>query len=146
MQARTSELLAATPPNGALFAKIVRGTLEREKHWTEWKRAGCIAFDKAAAELSGEKRKKSAAGGRTKRMQLGNSQLTKLWNLGSNSLEDIASNASKNGVPALADYLKPVADCVDKTIGPPGMPGPRRALGTLCTAQARPPRQAERAC
>ena len=59
-------------------------------------------------ELSGQKRKPGGAGGRSKRMQLGNSQLTKLWNMGSNSLEDIAANAAKNGVPSLADYLKPV--------------------------------------
>jgi hypothetical protein len=41
----------------------------------------------AAVELSGRKRKAGGAGGRSKRMQLGNSQLTKLWNMGSNSLE-----------------------------------------------------------
>ena len=62
----------------------------------------------AAVELSGQKRKAGAAGGRSKRMQLGNSQLTKLWNMGSNSLEDIAANAAKSGVPTLVDFLKPV--------------------------------------
>ena len=61
----------------------------------------------AAVELSGQKRK-AAAVGRSKRMQLGNSQLTKLWNMGSNSLEDIAANAAKSGVPSLVDFLKPV--------------------------------------
>jgi hypothetical protein len=42
-------------------------------------------------------------------MQLGNSQLTKLWNMGSNSLEDIAANAAKSGVPTLVDFLQPVS-------------------------------------
>ena len=64
-------------------------------------------YAQAAVELSGQKRK-AAAVGRSKRMQLGNSQLTKLWNMGSNSLEDIAANAAKSGVPSLVDFLKPV--------------------------------------
>ena len=74
--------------------------------------AACTLHDvQAAVELSGQKRKPGVpGGGRSKRMQLGNSQLTKLWNMGSNSLEDIAANAAKNGVPSLADYLKPVRE------------------------------------
>merc|ERR1740130_668494 len=99
METRANSLMAATAPNGALFAATVRATLQREKHWADWKKAGCVAFDKAAVELSGQKRK-AAAVGRSKRMQL-----TKLWNMGSNSLEDIAANAAKSGVPSLVDFL-----------------------------------------
>ena len=65
----------------------MRATLQREKHWADWKRGGCVAFDMAAVELSGQKRKAGGAAGRSKRMQLGNASLTKLWNMGSNSLE-----------------------------------------------------------
>lgn len=117
MESRANGLLAATAPNGALFAATVRATLQREKHWTDWKRAGCVPFDMAAVELSGQKRKAGAAGARSKRMQLGNSQLTKLWNMGSNSLEDIAANAAKSGVPTLVDFLQPVVEQMDPAAG-----------------------------
>lgn len=65
---------------------------------------GCNAFDKAAAlsRAAGQKRRAGAVGGRakvTKRMQLGNSELTRLWNMGGNSLEAISS--TKQTVPTL---------------------------------------------
>lgn len=87
MQARCNELLRGIPPAGPKFAAAVAAMLEREEHWIEWKRTGCAAFDKAAALTTGGgeaslKRRAPTAGRASKRMQLGNSELTRLWNMG----------------------------------------------------------------
>jgi len=94
--------------------------LQREEHWIEWKKKGCNAFDKAAAlsRAAGQKRRAGAVGGRakvTKRMQLGNSELTRLWNMGGNSLEAISS--TKQTVPTLTDYLRPLLEQMDPEAG-----------------------------
>ena len=69
--------------------------LEREEHWIKWKANGCQAFDKAAAVAREEgqvsrKRKSGPGAGGVKKIQLGNSALTRLWNMGGNDLEAIA--------------------------------------------------------
>jgi len=121
LQARCNELLAGIPPSGAKFAAAVGAMLQREEHWIEWKRTGCAAFDKAAALTStaagatGQKRRLPAGGKASKRMQLGNSELTRLWNMGGDSLEAIANH--KQATPALADYLKPVQEQMDPEAG-----------------------------
>lgn len=123
MEKRAAELLAATPPNGALFAATVQAMLQRERHWTEWKKGGCVAFDKAAAELggaaAGAKRKAGPGGGRSKKMQLGNSELSKLWNLSGNDLESIVAAAagSKTAAPSLAEFMAPLMEQLDPDAG-----------------------------
>ena len=110
LHARCIELLRAIPPAGQKFADSVLGMLEREEHWIKWKANGCQAFDKAEALSAvgeGKKRKAPAGLGAVKRMQLGNAALTKLWNSGSNDLEDIAQR-QQDMMPALVDYLRPV--------------------------------------
>ena len=79
------------------------------------------AFDKAAAGIkeegaAGRKRKSAASSGGVKKVQLGNSALTRLWNMGGNSLEDIAKKQQEH-VPGLEDYLKPVYEQADPEAG-----------------------------
>ena len=113
-------LLKAIPPGGAKFAAAVLTMLEREEHWTKWKAAGCAAFDKEAASLSrseveGSRKRRSTGGvGAGKRMQLGNASLTRLWNMGGNSLEAIGQ---KDYMPSLEAYLKPVHEQMDPEAG-----------------------------
>ena len=120
LQARCFELLRAIPPGGARFANAVTMMLEREEHWIKWKVNGCQAFDKAAAAAREDgaprKRRSTAGGGGGKKMLLGNSALTRLWNMGGNALADIAEKQSEV-VPQLSDYLKPVAEQMDPDAG-----------------------------
>jgi len=120
LQTRCTELMRGVAPNGSSFATAVAGVLEREQHWIGWKKAGCQSFDKAAATLkaTGKKRSAAAGGGRpTKRLSLGNQELSRLWNLGGNSLQALASSDSKRRVPSLAEYLKPVEEQMDPAAG-----------------------------
>ena len=126
LHSRCFELLRAIPPGGARFASAVSTMLEREEHWIRWKANGCVPFDKAAAAAREDggaggssiqrKRKLSSAAGGAKKMQLGNSALTRLWNMGGNSLEDIAQKQS-DMVPSLEGYLAPVAEQMDPEAG-----------------------------
>jgi len=127
LQTRCVELLKAIPPGGARFAAAVLLMLKREEHWIRWKANGCAPFDKAAATareegeaqaVAGTKRKAVGAGGPVRKMQLGNSALTRLWNMGSNSLEAIAKRQQESSqIPSLEAYLKPVAEQMDPEAG-----------------------------
>jgi len=118
LQVRCNELLRGIPPAGAKFAAAIGAVLQREEHWIEWKRTGCAAFDKAAAlsaPTTGQKRRGGGGGKASKRMQLGNNELTRLWNMGGNSLDAISQ--AKQSTPALAEYLKPVQEQMDPEAG-----------------------------
>jgi THO complex subunit 1 len=123
LHAKCVELLTAIPPGGARFSSAVLLMLEREEHWIQWKANGCVPFDKAAATAREEgeagvsrKRKIAAGGGGPRKMQLGNSALTRLWNMGGNSLEDLAQR-QQEAMPALAEYLRQVHEQMDPEAG-----------------------------
>ena len=49
---------------------------------------------------------------------MGTSELSRLWNLGGNSLEEIAAGAAaKQSVPGLVEYLQPVLEQMDPAEG-----------------------------
>lgn len=83
---------------------------------------GCVPFDKAAAAVHEEgvaptrKRKSAVGSGVPRKMQLGNSALTRLWNMGGNSLEDIAQK-QQEALPALSDFLRQVHEQMDPAAG-----------------------------
>jgi len=91
--------------------------LEREEHWIKWKSSACPPFEKAAALISradGSRKRKAPGAG--KRLQLGNAALSRLWNMGGNSLEDIAKK-TQDVIPSLEEYLKPVHEQADPEAG-----------------------------
>jgi len=105
---------------------ITIATTAQERHWLEWKRDGCAAFDRAATEAEsaplaagGAKKRRSGAAARAggKRQQLGNSELSRLWNLGDNSLASIAAEGNKQAVPSLSAYLQPLVEQLDPEAG-----------------------------
>ena len=119
LHGRCIELLRAIPPGGPKFAQAVLLMLEREEHWIRWKANGCQAFDKAATTAREEglaTRKRKSVGGGVKKVSLGNSALTRLWNMGGNSLEDIAKR-QQEVMPALQEYLQPVYEQADPEAG-----------------------------
>jgi len=117
LHGRCVELLKGIPPGGARFAKAVLTMLEREEHWIRWKASACPPFEKAAAFISradGSRKRKAPGAG--KRLQLGNAALSRLWNMGGNSLEDIAKK-TQDVIPSLEEYLKPVHEQADPEAG-----------------------------
>ncbi|XP_066583028.1 THO complex subunit 1 isoform X2 [Prorops nasuta] len=111
-------LLSETPPDGPAFAKTVKNILKREEYWNSWKNEGCPPFKKPAPEPisdTDEPKKKrprrrnigdlikdaEAAG----KYQMGNSELTKLWNLCPNNLEACKSK-DRDFLPSLEIYFE----------------------------------------
>ncbi|XP_065343536.1 THO complex subunit 1 isoform X2 [Cloeon dipterum] len=109
-------LMVETPPHGAEFAKSVKHILERESHWNTWKNEGCHEFKKpATADSSSPEPIKKRAVKRlgelmksacdSKRILLGNPELTKLWNQASNNL-DACRSKERDFLPSLEMYFE----------------------------------------
>ena len=80
----------------------------------------CRYEAKHEGKRDGSKRKGGEGGGapKPKRIQVGTSELSRLWNLGGNSLEEIAAGAAaKQSVPGLVEYLQPVLEQMDPAEG-----------------------------
>jgi len=96
---RIYNVLNDTPPKGKKFANTVKHVLSREENWINWKNEGCPSFAKEEQELTakpvvreiqrGKKRirttKKSVGddflNNTKKKINMGTTELTKLWNL-----------------------------------------------------------------
>lgn len=102
--------LTRAGPCAPRFAETVASLLRSEEHWVAWKRDGCPVFErKRAADLppaapavdASRKRASFAqeegkAAEKRRRVQLGSVELTRLWNLGGDSLEELAKQAERS--------------------------------------------------
>ncbi|XP_014681848.1 PREDICTED: THO complex subunit 1-like [Priapulus caudatus] len=112
---RVYELIKETPPGGARFAEIVKHTLEREVNWNHWKNEGCPSFVQPLLKESekpvfkARARKRSIADDYrlkdTKRINMGNPELSRLWNLTPDNLA--ACRASDRVfLPSLEEFFE----------------------------------------
>ncbi|XP_067000239.1 THO complex subunit 1 isoform X2 [Anabrus simplex] len=126
------QLLAETPPDGPAFVQAVKHILKREEHWNAWKNDGCPEFQKPAhiqeenTEETGEKRKAPPRPRRAKkrlgdlmkdaaahnRFNMGNVELTKLWNLCPDNLEACKSK-ERDFLPSLEAYFEEAIEQTD---------------------------------
>jgi hypothetical protein len=74
LEKRINAILKKTPPNGASFLQSLKSLLDREQHWSAWKKKGCHPFERSkedaevtkvslpvAAATTGRKRKRGEA-------------------------------------------------------------------------------------
>lgn len=116
------ELLRETPPDGEKFANAVEHILEREENWISWKNEGCPSFIKERSEEESKpqplrKRKVSigdevASGWRSKKVLLGSSELTRLWNLCPDNLEACKAD-NRVFLPTLEEYFTEAIEQAD---------------------------------
>ena len=105
-------LLEGTPPDGAAFSSYIKHVLEREDNWIGWKNDGCPSLlSNSAGEgdcLKEVKRKRIGDSVmenlRNKRVDLGNTELTNLWNSFPDNLKECQSTDRKF-VPQLDEFL-----------------------------------------
>ncbi|CAL1536026.1 unnamed protein product [Lymnaea stagnalis] len=111
-QEKVSKLLCETPPHGEQFCNSVKHILEREEHWNNWKNESCPNFikekqrDQSKAKTK-PKRKRigdDLLASNGKSLKLGNSELTRLWNLNSDNME-AAKAESRVFLPKLDDFF-----------------------------------------
>lgn len=116
--------LEETPPNGPEFAKAVKHILHREEHWNKWKNEGCpkIESEKTETKNLGEggtfRKKKRRLGDvlqkevSEKKVNLGNTGLTALWNLNPNNL-DACRAEERDFLPSLENYFEEAIEQLD---------------------------------
>ena len=109
------KLLEETPPQGAEFAGYIRHILKREEHWVAWKNDGCPSYEKPSLAALPDSSSSPpypptehlgdvhARSGR-QRHDLGNSELTRLWNLCPDNLE-ACRKKNRNFVPDLQKFI-----------------------------------------
>ena len=61
LENRIYSLLRKTPPNGSYYLKALTTLLNREQHWTSWKKKGCVAFEKSMPESANDKSTSASA-------------------------------------------------------------------------------------
>ena len=105
-------ILEETPPQGTEFVAYVRHILKQEENWVVWKNEGCPSYEKPplataeqdpsypAVEHLGEVHAKSSK----YRHDLGNSELTRLWNLCPDNLE-ACRKKNRKFVPDMQKFL-----------------------------------------
>ncbi|XP_064625067.1 THO complex subunit 1-like isoform X2 [Lineus longissimus] len=116
-QAKIMQLIKETPPDGDKFAKYIEHVLNREEHWNSWKNDGCPSYVREMPQEENKpkvfRRKRSmgddikASGGKI--IKMGNSELTRLWNLCPDNLE--ACKADKRVFqPSLEGFFEDVIE------------------------------------
>ncbi|KAK2173448.1 hypothetical protein NP493_873g01065 [Ridgeia piscesae] len=129
---RVYAILRETPPDGATFATTTEHILSREENWSVWKNDGCASYvrEKAPApsktqtgrqvpqraiwNVQAKKRSLGedlkASGG--KLIKMGNSELTRLWNLCPDNMEACRSS-NRNFLPSMEEFFEEAIEQAD---------------------------------
>lgn len=114
-EATVYKLLKETPPNGKEFVETVKHVLKREEMWNNWKNDSCKEIQrpdgnqqKPVEEKPSGKRKMLgdiiAEATKAGKFDLGNGELTRLWNLCPDNLQ-ACKGSDRNFLPSLEAYL-----------------------------------------
>ncbi|VDN60069.1 unnamed protein product [Dracunculus medinensis] len=107
------KLLREIHPNGILFANSVKAILQREKEWSDWKNKGCPDYTVSAdKDKMSPYKKKPRNKYDPSKIDLGNPELTKLWNINPNMLE-ACHDRKRKFVPCVADFIADPLDELD---------------------------------
>jgi len=140
---RVYQLLEATPPDGAAFAKSIRHILKREELWSNWKNEGCPEFRPSSSTPRTEEVPKDNANGdkkttstvsnaRPRRLKrslgdqvreaakrnkcvIGNNELNRLWNLCPDNMEACRSK-DRDFLPTLESYFEEAIEQLDPSV------------------------------
>ena len=111
------KLLMETPPSGAEFTEYTKQLLRREENWIIWKNDGCPSFEKSVLNRSETVcyPKKQHLGDTLQsshKSDLGNKELSRLWNLCPNNMT-ACSSASRMFVPEPEKFLQEAIEQAD---------------------------------
>ncbi|KAL7024764.1 hypothetical protein ACKWTF_013189 [Chironomus riparius] len=107
------KLLNETPPRGKEFSEAIKHILKREEMWNNWKNDGCkeIKRPEGHEKEVPESRKRKLLGeeictaNKLGKFDLGNPELTRLWNLCPDNLQ-ACKGLDRNFLPPLETYLE----------------------------------------
>ncbi|XP_031617762.1 THO complex subunit 1 [Contarinia nasturtii] len=115
-EAKVYRLLEETPPNGKKFAQTVRHMLKREELWNNWKNEGCKEFKRPEppaddqSKIPAKKQRRNLGdiihdATKQNKFYMGNSELTRLWNLCPDNLQ-ACRGEDRNFLPPIDTYLE----------------------------------------
>lgn len=106
---RVYSLIKETPPCGEEFATYIRQVLAREQTWISWKNEGCPSYEKepqVEVNLYPVKRHLGdATASAAKRIDIGNPELNRLWNLCPDNLQ-ACKQANRMFTPDKVKFLQ----------------------------------------
>ncbi|XP_067835849.1 THO complex subunit 1 isoform X2 [Heptranchias perlo] len=114
------QLFKETPPDGEKFASMVEHILHSEENWIAWKNEGCPSFVKERppeSKVPKPARKRPApedffGKGPSKKVLMGNDELTRLWNLCPDNMEACKSE-SREFMPTLEEFFEEAIEQAD---------------------------------
>ncbi|KAM4705589.1 THO complex subunit 1 isoform 2-T2 [Rhinophrynus dorsalis] len=114
------QLLSETPPIGDKFSKMVEHILNTEENWNSWKNEGCPSFVKERppeAKPTKLPKKRPApedflGKGSSKKILMGNEELTRLWNLCPDNIEACKAE-SREFMPTLEQFFEEAIEQAD---------------------------------
>ncbi|XP_032323102.1 THO complex subunit 1 isoform X3 [Camelus ferus] len=114
------QLLSENPPDGERFSKMVEHILNTEENWNSWKNEGCPSFVKERTSDTKPARvaRKRAAPedflgkGPSKKILMGNEELTRLWNLCPDNMEACKSE-TREYMPTLEEFFEEAIEQAD---------------------------------
>ncbi|XP_077126442.1 THO complex subunit 1 [Ranitomeya variabilis] len=114
------QLLGEIPPAGDKFSKMVEHILNTEENWNSWKNEGCPSFVKERQPDSKPlkmARKRPApedflGKGSSKKILMGNEELTRLWNLCPDNI-DACKSETREFMPSLEQFFEEAMEQAD---------------------------------
>ena len=107
------KLIEETPPDGKGFANYIRHVLKREENWIKWKNEGCHSFEKPVPPSPPPTPPKPRLGDKIlnyhKEKDVGNAELSRLWNLCPDNLE-ACSSIERKFIPPLDIFFEEAAE------------------------------------
>jgi len=114
---RVKKLIQITPPEGKEFVRRIEHILEREQNWVQWKRDGCLPFERQPQQqVSEPKSRKDEVKKRRPRWRMGNKELSQLWKWTEQN-PNVLTDEKRVKMPSVTDFWKELADDMDPSAG-----------------------------
>ena len=121
-KSKVMNLLSEIPPDGEKFANNILHVLKREENWINWKNEGCPSFARKEDDLVIKRNRKRSIGDelaydKSAKLDLGSSELTRLWNICPDNLEACKAENRTSFLPTLQDFFEEAIEQADPEAG-----------------------------
>lgn len=119
---RVINLLSEIPPDGEKFADNIQHVLKREENWINWKNEGCPSFARKEEDVILKRHRRMSIGDelaydKKPKLDLGSSELTRLWNICPDNLEACKAENRTKFLPTLQEFFEEAIEQADPEAG-----------------------------
>jgi len=122
-KSKVISLLSEIPPDGEKFANNIKHVLKREENWINWKNEGCPSFATKEEDVVVKRTRKQSIGDelaystKSAKLDLGSSELTRLWNICPDNLEACKAENRTKFLPTLQEFFEEAIEQADPEAG-----------------------------